>query len=186
MPVPRALPYPWSPWDPEDGGTPLDNQDWTLDARSSMLILTDVDTSLQTTSRHAMVHCGRRISLPNGTAATTWHVGAPTRESDITTIKIEDTHGKREATLAFTHAVGRPVPSRPALDAALDLENLIGVQIDRIDAAIKLGLKRRSTTGAIAGLVRPEWPELESTIPEGGRPQRTDHVRHRSSRRDAG
>ena len=160
MRAPRALPHPWSLWDPDADPTDGDTAP-TLDARGAFLLAVDPTTPLRTNHPRTRVTPGRTRSDRHGTSWIVHDLGAP---SDAATgadlIVGEDT----ALSIALQGIVPRPDATHDASPAAVRLDALVGLQVERLERAIDDGRKRIRETGVMRGVVRPTWPDLADAI----------------------
>ena len=158
-----ALEHPWSLWDPKQ---PTLKQDGTphVPAGGAGILATDTEAELRGLSKSAALRRGPQRHSADGRPWRLWFLGAPLRTGEPARLELRGPNGRTEISIEQPGSVARPIPQQHASDAALSLDILVGTQVERLDNAIAKGKQRTTVTGAMPGLVRPAWHDLDSTV----------------------
>lgn len=158
-----ALAHPWSLWDPEHKSVPA-APELEVHAGLAGLLIADAETELRSVTRSVALRRGPVRLDREGNTWRIWQLGAPLRAGEPARLQVRGSESVRDVALEQTAAAARPIPQQHASDEALDLDVLVGTQVERLDNAIAKGKMRTPVTGAMPGLVRPNWHDLESTV----------------------
>lgn len=160
MRTPRALPHPWSLWDP----TADDDATQGVDAGGAALLAVEVGTELRARGGGARVTPGRTVRDAGGAAWTLHRLGAPGDAVAAVDLVTRGPSGDAPLSVPLHGVVPRPGSTKEPSPAAVRLDALVGLQVERIEEAVDGGRRRTRETGTMRGVVRPAWDELAAAI----------------------